>query len=467
MEPRVRFAPSPTGYLHIGGARTALFNWLFARHHQGKFILRIEDTDRQRSTEASTADILESMKWLGLEWDEGPYFQMERLSIYKKYGEKLLREGKAYLCYCTPEELKERREKGAYKYDGRCRDLTDKEKEAFIAQGKKPVLRFRSPREGKTGLNDLVRGKVEFENKVLDDFILLKSDNVPTYNFACIIDDCSMKITHVIRGDDHLSNTPRQILVYQALGFDLPDFAHLPMILGSDRTPLSKRHGTVAVNRYREEGYLARALINYLALLGWGTEESKQLFTQKELIERFSLKGVSKSPAAFDSKKLEWMNGHYLKEAGPEKLTDLVIDHLKEKGVLAGVIDGTQRAWIEGIVRAVGDRLKYIGQFMEYADFFFSEEITFDEKAKEKFLTEEIKPFLGKVKERLSELKDFKQKEIEEAVREELESFDLKAKIGAQAIRVALTGGTVSPPLFEVIELLGREKTIKRLEKVL
>ncbi len=467
MEVRVRFAPSPTGRLHIGGVRTALFNWLFARHHKGKFILRIEDTDKKRSTKESIADILESMKWLDLEWDEGPYFQMERLDIYKKYGDKLLEEGKAYLCYCTPEELKDRRRKGAYRYDGRCRNLTEEQKREYTRQGRKPALRLRSPSTGKTILNDVVRGKIEFENKLLDDFVLLKSDDVPTYNFACIIDDVLMKVSHVIRGEDHLPNTPRQILVYQALGFDLPKFAHLPMILGSDHTPLSKRHGAVAVSQYREMGYLPQALINYLALLGWGTHESKQLFTQEELIERFSLEHVSRNPAVFDPKKLEWMNGHYLKETAPEKIVDLVTDYLKKKKLLPKEISPERRRWIERIVRAVGERLKYIGQIIDYAGFFFTEEITFDKKVKEKFLKKEIKPFLKEVKEKLSELKQFKERGIEEIIRKELEVFQIKPKIGAQAIRVALTGQTISPPLFETIELLGKERTIERLKKVL
>ena len=467
MKVRVRFAPSPTGYLHIGGVRTALFNWLFAKHHKGKFILRIEDTDRKRSTKESIADILESMKWLGLEWDEGPYFQMERLATYKKYGDRLLEEDKAHLCYCTPEELKERRRKGAYKYDGRCRNLTKEEEKEYLAQGRKPALRLKSPSTGRTILNDLVKGKIEFENKVLDDFVLLKSDGAPTYNFACIIDDVLMKVSHVIRGEDHLPNTPRQILVYEALGFDLPQFAHLPMILGNDHTPLSKRHGAVAVSQYREMGCLSRALINYLALLGWGTPESKQLFTREELIERFSLEHVSRNPAVFDPKKLEWMNGHYLKSSDPEEITDLVIDYLKKKGFLPEEIDPEKKKWIGKIVGIVGERLKYIGQIIDYAGFFFTEKVILDKKVKEKFLNKEIKPFLKEIKEGLAILEDFGEKEIEEIIRKKWVEFKIKPKVGGQAIRVALTGQTISPPLFEVVELLGREKTIKRLEGAL
>lgn len=468
MEVRVRFAPSPTGHLHIGGVRTALFNWLFARHHGGKFILRIEDTDRERSTEESIADILESMKWLGLEWDEGPYFQMERLDIYKKYGDRLLKEKKAYLCYCTPEELKERRRKGAYEYDGRCRNLAEEERKEYISQGRKPALRFKAPSVGKTVLNDIVRGRVEFENELLDDFVLLKLDGVPTYNFACIIDDFLMKVTHVIRGEDHLSNTPRQILVYQALGFDLPQFAHLPMILGDDHAPLSKRHAAVAVSQYWEMGYLPQALINYLALLGWGSPESKELFTREELIERFSLEDVSKNPAVFDTQKLEWMNGYYLKETRIEELTGWVIDYLKKKKLLSEEIAQEKREWIERIVRVVGERLKYVGQIIEHAGFFFTEEVTFDDKeAAEKFLTKEVKPFLQAIKEKLSGLEPFHKEKIEEIIRNEWTVLKIKPKIAAQAIRVALTGRTTTPPLFEIIELLGKRRTLRRLEKVL
>ncbi|MBI4734402.1 MAG: glutamate--tRNA ligase [Rubrobacteridae bacterium] len=272
---RVRFAPSPTGYLHIGGARTALFNWLFARRHKGVFVLRIEDTDRDRSTEEAIEAIIEAMRWLGLTWDEGPFRQMDRLNRYHEEAERLLAEGKAYKCYCTPEELEEMRKaalnrKEAPKYDRRCLTLSHKERESCEAEGRKPVIRFRCPDEGTTVIDDLVKGVVSFENANLDDFIMVRADGVPTYNFAVVVDDYDMKMTHVIRGDDHLSNTPRQVALYQALGYDVPQFGHLPMILGPDKTRLSKRHGATAVEAYRDEGYLASALINYLALLGWG-----------------------------------------------------------------------------------------------------------------------------------------------------------------------------------------------------
>ena len=345
---RVRFAPSPTGYLHIGGARTALFNWLFARHNNGVFILRIEDTDEMRSTDESVNGILESMKWLGLDWNEGPglgsdlptgqagptagatggqtpprgdygpYFQMQRLDKYQAACDQLLKKGLAYPCYCTPEEVEKMRElallaKRPPKYDGRCRNLTSEQRAASERAGKKKSIRIKTPQEGNTRFVDLVRGGLDFENALLEDFVILKTSGVPTYNFACVVDDHHMAISQVIRGDDHLSNTPRQILIYEALGWKAPQFAHLAMILGSDGSRLSKRHGATSVMEYKEAGYLPEALLNYLALLGWGTEDSQQIFSQAEMVEKFSLERCSKSPAAFDPNKLLWMNGEYIR----------------------------------------------------------------------------------------------------------------------------------------------------------
>ncbi|MFY9204018.1 MAG: glutamate--tRNA ligase, partial [Limnochordia bacterium] len=330
---RVRFAPSPTGYLHVGGARTALFNYLYAKHHHGVFVLRIEDTDLARSTEASTRAILDSMAYLGLDWDEGPekggdygpYFQSQRLELYKEYAEKLLSMGRAYECYCTPEELDQIRQEAAAqgrdpKYDGRCRNLTDTQRREFVRQGRKPVIRFKADFEGTTLVDDLIRGQVIFDNNQLDDFVIIKSDGMPTYNFAVVIDDALMRITHVIRGEDHLSNTPKQIQIYQALGFAVPQFAHIPMILGPDRTRLSKRHGATSVGQFQEEGYLAEAMVNYLALLGWAYDDSQTIFSKTELIEKFSLSKVSKNPAVFDLAKLQWMNGVYIRELSLDEL---------------------------------------------------------------------------------------------------------------------------------------------------
>lgn len=471
MSVRVRFAPSPTGYLHIGGARTALFNWLFAKSHGGKFILRIEDTDRKRSTREAVADIIQVLEWLGLKWDEGPYSQLERLDIYQEYAQKLLGEGKAYQCFCTPEELAERRRAATRRgeapgYDGRCRNLPEARRKEYIVQGRRPAIRFKLP-PGSTLFNDLVKGEVGFENKLLDDFVILKSDGVPTYNFAVSIDDALMGITHVIRGEDHLSNTPRQIQLFKALGFELPQFAHLPMILGQDRAPLSKRHGAVSITQYRRLGYLPQALINYLALLGWGTPESQQMFSRQELIDKFSLPRVVRTPAIFDIKKLDWINSHYIKESDPNEVVDLVIDYLRQKGFLPQKVSQQRREWITKVVEVVGDRMKYISQILDYAGFLFTEDVIIDQKVSKEFLIKGIAPFLTRAKDNLAKLEPFEINAIEKSIRGDIERFGLKARDAMQAIRVALTGQTVSPGLFEVIELLGRRKTLRRIDAAL
>jgi len=329
---RVRFAPSPTGHLHIGGARTALFNWLFARHYRGVFILRIEDTDRSRSTEEYIETIIDGLKWLGLDWDEGPFRQTERFDVYRTYIEKLLTEGRAYFCYCTPEELEERRqaslkEGSSVKYDGRCMDIKTP------PPGRKPVVRFKMPRFGQTMVDDLIKGKVVYDNEQLDDLIIQRSDGTPTYNFVVVVDDVEMKISHVIRGDDHLNNTPRQIHIYRALDFPEPHFAHLPMILGSDRTRLSKRHGATSVQAYREMGYLPDAIVNYLVRLGW-SHGDQEVFTRDELIERFTLENVGKAAAVFNPDKLLWLNARYIKETSSGRLADLVLPFLIREGLV-------------------------------------------------------------------------------------------------------------------------------------
>ena len=336
---RVRFAPSPTGYLHVGGARTALYNWLLARQMQGVFVLRVEDTDLQRSTEESVEGILEGMRFLGLTWDEGPIFQSDRLDIYREYAQQLLDTGRAYECFCTPEELDQMRKELAAqkldpKYDGRCRHLTEEQKEAYRQQGRKSVIRFKHKEEGKTEVRDLTHGTVVFDNSQLDDFVIIKSDGMPTYNFAVVIDDATMDITHVIRGEDHLSNTPKQIQIYEALGFQVPEFAHIPMILGPDKARLSKRHGATSVTQFRDEGYLPEAMLNYLALLGWGYDDSQTVFSVDELIEKFSLERVSKNPAVFDIKKLEWLNGLYIRELTIEQLYELTLPYLQKEGLV-------------------------------------------------------------------------------------------------------------------------------------
>lgn len=462
---RVRFAPSPTGYLHIGGARTALFNWLFARHHDGVFVLRIEDTDLSRSTEENIHAIVNAMSWLGLAWDEGPFRQMERLKRYQEEAERLLAEGKAYRCYCTPEELEERRRaalarKEAPKYDRRCLTLTEAECRAFGADGRKAVIRFYSPDEGTTVINDLVKGEVSFENINMDDFIMIRADGIPTYNFAVVIDDYDMDITHVIRGDDHLSNTPRQVLVYQALGYGVPEFAHLPMILGPDKTRLSKRHGATAVEAYRDEGYLPEALINYLALLGWGFED-QTIFTEDELIQKFTLEGVGKSPAVFDPAKLDWMNGVYIRELSLDELVARMKPFLAGAGLYLEMYDG---AWYRRLAEITQERLVKLSEIVDLADFFFRR-VRYQPEAVEKVLKKEgVREILSRSIEVLADTSfAFEAHEIERRLRALSEELGMKAKLVLQPIRVAVSGRTISPPIFETIELLGREATLERL----
>jgi len=461
---RVRFAPSPTGYLHIGGARTALFNWLFARHNKGVFILRIEDTDRERSTEEAIHAIINGMSWLGLNWDEGPYRQMDRLERYSEEGQRLLAEGKAYRCYCAPEELEERRKialkkKEAPKYDRRCLTLTESERKTCEIEGRSPVIRFYCPDEGETVINDLVKGTVTFENKNLDDFIMVRADGIPTYNFAVVVDDHDMNISHVIRGDDHLSNSPRQVLLYQALGYSVPEFAHLPMILGPDKTRLSKRHGATAVEAYRDEGYLTQALINYLALLGWGYED-QTIFAQEELIQKFSLEGVGKSPAVFDPAKLEWMNGVYIRELSVDEFAGLIKPFMKNAGL---PIEMYEDAWYRRLAEITQERLMRLSDIVGLSDFFFHR-VEYQPEAVQKVLKKEGVPeVLQKAIEVLSVSFAFESHGIEKRLRGLAEETGLKAKMVFQPIRVAITGRTISPPLFETIELLGRDTTIERL----
>lgn len=474
---RVRFAPSPTGYLHIGGARTALFNWLFARHHGGDFILRIEDTDVARSTEESTRAILESLQWLGLDWDEGPgrggpcgpYFQSERVQGYRDQAQRLLESGSAYRCYCTAEELAARRRAAmlsgeAPRYDGRCRHLSAAEWARFEAVGRGPAVRFRIP-EGETIVPDLVRGRVRFANTVLDDFILLRSDGLPTYNFAAVVDDIAMRISHVIRGDEHLSNTPRQLLLYDALGFEPPQFAHIPMILGPDRSKLSKRHGATSVMQYCEAGYLPEAIVNYLALLGWSYDATQQLFSVKELVEKFSLEKVSKNPAVFDQKKLEWINAQYLRKAELRCLVGLAAGHLARAG-LWGPEPERGEAWLERLILLVRDRIKTVGEIASYAGFFFTQDVSYEPEAFARVLRREGVPeVLLAVRESLAVVEPFTADMIERACRALISARGIESGALIHPARVALTGRMVSPGLFELIELLGRERTLRRLEK--
>ncbi|MGE5571762.1 MAG: glutamate--tRNA ligase [Bacteroidota bacterium] len=474
---RVRFAPSPTGYLHVGGARTVLFNWLFARHHGGTFVLRIEDTDVERSTEASVDAIIDSIKWLGLDWDEGPtvggrygpYFQSERLDIYREYADRLLSKGYAYPCYCTPDELEQARRAalargGSVGYPGRCRHLSAEERRAFEAEGRKPALRFKVD-EGETVVDDLIRGEVRFENRFIDDFVILKSDGYPTYNFAAVVDDTLMEISHIIRGDEHLPNTPKQIMMYRALGFDLPRFAHVSMILGPDRTKLSKRHGATSVGQYREQGYLPDALVNYLVLLGWAYDATSQIFSREELVEKFSLEKVSKNPAVFDPEKLLWMNGHYLRATDLKTLAALAVEHLARAGLATASPDEREMERIEKVVGLLRERMHTVKDVVTLGDFFFTGKVDYDAEAFEKFLTRDYVPeTLREIRRRLAAIDAFTAADVEKVLRGYAAEVGRKAGDIIHPVRVAVTGRAASPGIFEVLELLGRDVTCSRLD---
>lgn len=455
---RTRFAPSPTGFLHIGGARTALFNWLYARHHSGEFILRIEDTDQQRSTDESTRAILDAMTWLGLNCDEGPYFQAQRVDLHREMVQKLIREDKAYYCTCTPEELEEKRKQALAtgkkpKYDGTCRDKNLKKTAGS-------VVRFRGQQTGVTVVEDLIKGNIVFNNEELDDLIIERSDGYPTYNFAVVIDDALMNITHVIRGDDHVNNTPRQILLYQALKFDVPKFAHVPMILGSDKTRLSKRHGATSVMAYKEMGFLPEALVNYLVRLGWAHGD-QEIFSSQDLIELFDLDAVGKSPAVFNPDKLLWLNAHYIKEAAPERLRE------EMKTIWPAGIDTSNTDFTQKVIADLQTRVKTLVELAGSADFYFTDEIKYDEQSAQKFLTADVAPHLKALVESMVSLQDFSKKRLEEFLMNFIQERNIKFKLIAQPLRVALTGKTVSPGIDEIMVTLGKERVIKKINNAI
>jgi glutamyl-tRNA synthetase len=481
---RVRFAPSPTGYLHIGGARTAIFNWIFARATGGTFILRIEDTDEARSTDESVGGIIESMKWLGLNWDEGPspdifgvsegefapYFQMQRVETYRDYAYKLINEGKAYHCYCTPEELDAMRknlqlQKKPPKYDGRCKNITPEERKKKEAEGRRPVVRLKMPYEGMTKFTDVVRGGMEFENALLDDFVILKANCIPTYNFACTIDDYLMKITHVIRGDDHISNTPRQLRLYDALGWQPPVFAHLSMIHGQDGARLSKRHGVTSVLEYKKAGYLPEALLNYLILLGWSTHDSQQIFTMRDLLEKFSLERCSRSPAIFDPDKLLWMNGEYVRNTPVEKLlekaSEFITPFARENSL--DLKDKEMYNYFVSTVKLEQEKVKLLSEIPRLVEFFFKEP-EFDPKAVAKVMKNPDTPVvLEEIANGIEALRIFAAADIERIFREFAEKKSMKAGAVFHPVRVAVSGRAEGPSLFEMLELMGREKVLKRI----
>ncbi len=462
-EIRVRFAPSPTGHLHIGGARTALFNWLYARHNSGRFILRIEDTDRSRSTDEYIEAIIEGMKWLGLDWDEGPFRQTDRFDIYRDYAQKLMSGGNAYYCFCSAEELEERRKEAMahgrpLKYDGRCRDLN-----AADAPKGPAAVRFKMPQQGRTAVEDLIKGTVVFENDQLDDLIILRSDGTPTYNLTVVVDDVDMKITHIIRGDDHLNNTPKQIQIYRALGYAVPQFVHLPMILGADKARLSKRHGATSVMAYHDMGYLPEALMNYLVRLGWSYGD-QEVFTMDELVKYFSFENVGKAASVFNPEKLLWLNGQYIMGSSPERLAELVMPFLVKEKIL-GEGQAMDMAWLSRAVGTLKERAKTLAELAASLRYYIAEDVEYNEKARAKFLNEKSLPLLIELKDVLPLSNDFSASALEKVFHEITERHGIKLGSIAQPVRVAVTGGTESPGIFEMLEVMGKEMTLKRLEK--
>ena len=468
---RVRFAPSPTGYLHVGGARTGLFNWLFARQQGGVFILRIEDTDVDRSRPELVEAVIEELRWLGLDWDEGPYRQSERLALYQSLARRLREAGHAYPCFCTPEELNQRRRAAEgsgrpWKYDGRCRQLTAVE--AAARSGTPHALRFPVPEKGTTEFNDIVFGQLKVAHEEIEDFVLLRSDGHPTYHLGVVADDLDMRITHVIRGADHLSNTPKQVLLYQALDATPPAFAHVPLILGPDRTRLSKRHGATSVTTYREEGFLPEAFRNFLALLGWSPGDDTEVMRTPELIQRFSLKQVSRTNAVFDRSKLEWFNAEYLRTDPLEQVLPHVETELRRRGLWQEEWGGGQRKWFARVVELLRPRVRLLTDFSTWARAFFSDDFAYADDAVKKFLKDErLGELLPKAAEALAGLTDWTHEAIERALRGVAEGAGVKAGLLINASRVALTGQRVAPPLFETMELLGQEKVVHRLRRLL
>lgn len=461
MTVRTRFAPSPTGYLHIGGVRTALFSWLHARKHNGQFILRIEDTDRERSTQESVDAILEGMQWLGLDYDEGPIYQTDRFDRYKEIIQQLLDQGDAYYCYCTKERLDEMREqqranKEKPRYDGLCRDREDVD-----ASNPAPVIRFRNPKEGQVVFEDRVRGTMTVDNKELDDLIIARADGTPTYNLTVVVDDWDMGITDVIRGDDHLNNTPRQINILKALNADIPRYGHVPMILGADGKRLSKRHGAVSVMQYHEDGYLPEALLNYLVRLGWSAGE-KEIFSREEMLELFELGNVNRAASTFNPEKLVWINHDYIKNQSLDVVTEGLAYQLDKRGVTLDT--GPQ---LKDVVDAQRERTKTLEEMADKSIFFYQDFTAFEEKAAKKNLKISARAALEKMKLAFEQISDWSAEPLHAVVHEVAEALDLKLGKVAQPLRVAISGGSISPPIDMTLELVGKERVLQRLSLAL
>ncbi|XJZ27416.1 glutamate--tRNA ligase [Bacillota bacterium Lsc_1132] len=481
-EVRVRYAPSPTGFLHIGNARTALFNYLFARSQGGKFIIRIEDTDKKRNVEGGEQSQLKYLKWLGMDWDEsvdvggeyGPYRQSERNDLYKGYYEQLVENGHAFKCYCSEEELEAEREEQMARgetphYSGKCRHLTEEERSRFEAQGREPSIRLKVP-AGKTyTFDDMVKGVVSFESEGLGDWVIIKKDGTPTYNFAVAIDDHLMKITHVLRGDDHISNTPKQLMVYEALGWEPPIFGHMTLIVNESRKKLSKRDGSIIqfIEQYEELGYLPEALFNFIALLGWSPQGEEEIYSKQEFIEIFDANRLSKSPALFDQNKLTWMNNQYVKKADLDRVVAISLPHLIKAGRLPENMNEEQAAWARNLIELFQEKMSYGAEIVELTDMFFKDEAEYEEEAKEILAGEQVPEVLAAFSQELDKLEVFKADGIKAAMKAVQKSTGQKGKNLFMPIRVAVTGQTHGPDLPKAIELLGKEKVQSRLRKII
>ncbi len=477
VTPRIRFAPSPTGHLHIGGARTALFNWLYARHCGGVFVLRIEDTDTARSSPEMATGILDALRWLGLNWDEGPeidgphapYFQSGRIDRYQAVAEQLVKEGLAYYCYCSVERLRNEREVAeangtTWKYDGTCKTLSPAQVAEREAAGTSRVIRFAVP-EGQTTLHDAVRGTIEVKNEQLDDFILLRSDHHPTYHLSVVVDDIDMCITHVIRGDDHISNAPKHLLLFEALKYQVPVFAHVPLILGSDKKRLSKRHGATAVLEYKQQGYLPEAFINFLALLGWSPGDDRELMSREDLIASFDLKNISGGNAVFNPDKLDWMNGQYISKLSSEALLRHVEPLLQEAVAWPVAPTADQCAWLKRLLVLLQPRVKRLADFIDQAQPFFLDQVQYEPVAVKKHLKADgLDGYIAALASALAATMPFDELHIETTVRDTATQQGIKVGTLIHATRVAMTGRAVSPGLFEVLEMLGRDRVLKRLK---
>ena len=483
QEVRVRYAPSPTGHLHIGGARTALFNYLFARHHRGKFIVRIEDTDIERNVEGGEQSQLENLKWLGIEYDEsidkdggyGPYRQTERLHIYRQYTNELLEKGYAYKCFCTPDELEQEREAqkaagiAAPQYSGKCRHLTPEQIQQLEAEGKPYTIRLKVP-EGKVyEFEDMVRGRVSFESKDIGDWVIVKANGIPTYNFAVVIDDHLMKITHVFRGEEHLSNTPKQLMVYEYFGWEPPKYAHLTLIVNENRKKLSKRDESIIqfVSQYRELGYLPEAMFNFFALLGWSPEGEEEIFTKEELIRMFDVSRLSKSPSMFDKQKLTWMNNQYIKKLDLDRLVELSLPHLIQAGRLPEQMTDEQKQWARDLIALYQEQMSYGAEIVELSELFFKKDIEYDEEAKAVLSGEQVPHVLKAFYEQIEQLATFHSDQIKAAIKAVQKETGQKGKNLFMPIRVAVTGQTHGPELPEAIRLLGKETVMSRLAKLI